>query len=155
MQLSAKALLKPFNTVTPSSQDDNGGNDSDMPDLAPLDEDEGDGGDNAPKDDDNGNDDDDNDDDPLATLSDEEREQLMENTEAIHTTLNKVCINYFIYIVVVTLISLHRSASFCLPLSTRLPLPSLPGVKLVLLILSVHASSPMTLKPDGILHMTC
>jgi len=149
MQLSVKALLKPFNTVTCGSQDNNGGDDSDMPDLAPFDEDGGDKGDDTPKDDDD--DGDDNNNDPLATLDNEEREQLMENMDVVHITLNQIldlcCFGY-----------INQFAQVCkfqLSLSTQLPLPSLPGTKLMLLVLSMHASSPMMLKPNGILHTTC
>ena len=37
-------------------------------------------------------DDEEEEEDPLGALDDDEREQLINNTETVHTTLNKVCL---------------------------------------------------------------
>ena len=105
MQLSAKALLHPFtSTIVPdahaandSTEADNlPDDDSDIPDLIDdeedQDEDEGDGnnvGDND--DDDNNNNNNNNNNNTFETLSDKEHEQLIDDTAAVHTTLDKVC----------------------------------------------------------------
>jgi hypothetical protein len=103
IQLSAKALLCPFtSTIVSDAHDSTEANnlpddDSDIPDLIDdeedQDEDEGDGsnvGDNEDDDEDEDGDDDD-DDNTFETLSDEEREQLINDTAAVRTTLDKVC----------------------------------------------------------------
>jgi hypothetical protein len=99
MQLSAKALLRPFTlTIVPDAHAANDSteannlpdNDSDIPNLIDdeedQDEDEGDGSNMG----DNEDGDDDKDEDTFETLSDEEREQLINDTAAVRTTLDKV-----------------------------------------------------------------
>jgi len=98
MQLSAKALLKPFSN---SLKDDNtiecGNDDEDAGGgVEPIDE----GGDEDNDDNDAGEgegedepmDDGEDEDDPFEMLDKADHEQLLENTAAVHATLNKVCI---------------------------------------------------------------
>ena len=90
MQLSAKALLKPFSTTIKTECNDNDDDDQTMPDLKALsidnddmeDEDGGDGGDDE--------DDDEEEEDPLEQLTEEERGSLLEQISAVCTSLNKV-----------------------------------------------------------------
>jgi hypothetical protein len=98
MQLSAKALLRPFaSTVVPDADvandppgtDDLLDHDSDISDLIDdeedQDEDEGNGNNEGD------NEDDDEEEDAFQTLDDKEREQLIGDTAAVRTTLDKVC----------------------------------------------------------------
>lgn len=87
MQLSVKALLKPFSSAGSVENDNETDNSDDsMPALQAIDDEED-------KDDtDEDEDDEEEEEDPLDALDDEEREALMNNTEAVHTTLNKVCL---------------------------------------------------------------
>ena len=102
MQLSAKALLKPFNALTNGFASEDGGN-------TDFDEDpEFDGGfDSGPHDDEDHDDDDDEDEDvmehgeefgndddgedPLEQLDSESREELLQSTASVRATLSKVC----------------------------------------------------------------
>lgn len=95
MQLSAKALLKPFSSVASADKDDpSNDNDSDvdeddgMPMLQAIDEEDEDSYDSE-----DDEDDEDEEEDPLDALDEEERKHLMQNTTAVRNTLNKV---YFI-----------------------------------------------------------
>jgi hypothetical protein len=103
MQLSAKALLRPFtSTIVPDAHAANDSteannlpdDDSDIPDLIDdeedQDEDEGDGSNMGDNEDDDEDSHDDEDEDTFETLSDEEREQLINDTAAVRTTLDKV-----------------------------------------------------------------
>ena len=93
MQLSAKALLKPFSNSPKDDDTTECGNDDEDAGVEPIDkgsdddEEDGEGGDDPTDDDD-----DDDDDDPFEMLDEVDREQLLENTAAVRTTLNKVCI---------------------------------------------------------------
>ena len=87
MQLSAKTLLKPFNTGL-SSRDVDITDEEDDDLLIPEAEEEGEEEDN---DDNNNKDDEDDGIDKLETLSEEERTQVLEDTAAVRTMLTKVC----------------------------------------------------------------
>jgi hypothetical protein len=84
MQLSAKTLLKPFNTAL-SGQDIDITDKEDDNLLIPEAEEEGE------EEDDNDNDNEDNGIDELDTLTEEEWMQVLEDTAAVCTTLTKVC----------------------------------------------------------------
>jgi hypothetical protein len=95
IQLSAKGLLKPFYSVRSIETDNETeyGDDSVLS-LQALDDEEkseGEGEDDPNAD----NDDKDEDEDPLGALDDDEREELINNTKAVCTTLNKVCLSPF------------------------------------------------------------
>jgi hypothetical protein len=85
MQLSAKTLLKPFNTALSSQDVDITDKEDDDP-LIPEAEEEG-----KEEDNNNNNNEDDEDDgiDELETLSEEERTQVLEDTVVVRTTLTK------------------------------------------------------------------
>ena len=83
MQLSAKTLLKPFNTGL-SSRDVDITDEEDDDLLIPEAEEEDD-------DDNNNKDDEDEGIDELETLSEEEQTQVLEDTAAVRTTLTRVC----------------------------------------------------------------
>jgi hypothetical protein len=98
MQLSAKALLQPFDvTILPVEGDDDMENDvlSEGPDDVDVEtgfEDSDNDSNNRQADrDETEGEDDDNDDDPLKELNEEEQEELLQNTAAVSTALNKVC----------------------------------------------------------------
>lgn len=98
MQLSAKALLRPFACATSTAEVDsiNEALDNDemdeMPGLKGIEDDEEADNDNDNNDDAGGNgNDDDEIDEEFNGLSDEEREQLLDNTAAVRGTLDKVC----------------------------------------------------------------
>ena len=94
MQLSAKTLLKPFNTAL-SGQDVDITDEEDDDPLIPEAEEEGEEEDN------NNNNDEDNEDDgidELETLSEEERTQVLEDTAIVRTTLTKVCTHELEYV---------------------------------------------------------
>ena len=94
MQLSAKALLKPFSgpvitnnedlDVNTASSDD----DDDLPALEDLEDDNGDEDDNNEGCNDEGNEEEEE--DVLEILDAEEREALLENTAVVRMTLDKV-----------------------------------------------------------------
>jgi len=97
MQLSAQALLKPFSAAKDPRDADDAANDNDKATETPgsinsnEDEDEAsseaeDGSGAEDKDEDE----DKEEEDPLKELDDEVREQLLQDTAAVHTTLNKV-----------------------------------------------------------------
>ena len=91
MQLSAKTLLKPFNTAL-SGQDVDITDEEDDDLLIPEAEEEGEEEDN------NNNNDEDDGIDELETLSEEERTQVLEDTAVVHTTLTKVCTHELEYV---------------------------------------------------------
>ena len=95
MQLSAKALLKPFSGPAVTDDDDldvntaSSDDDDDLPALEDLEDDNGDeSDDNNEGGDDEGNDEEEE--DVLEILDAEEREALLENTAVVRTTLDKV-----------------------------------------------------------------
>jgi hypothetical protein len=96
MQLSAKALIKPFDAMTLAPNADGSNPTEDVPtsdeDMVDLDiDDEGEEVDEDPAEDNNERDyEEDDEENPLAELDDDAREQLLEDTAAIRTTLNKV-----------------------------------------------------------------
>jgi flagellar motor protein MotB len=101
MQLSAKALLKPFNTGTSPKDNDNGSSRDDDEDPEggteiPFDNYEDNESDNQNGDEDEADDeadeDGDEEDDPLDMLDEEELNMLLEDTLTVRTTLNKVYI---------------------------------------------------------------
>jgi len=93
IQLSAKALLKPFSSAgsTETENETENGDDS-MPDLQAMDDedDEEEEGEDDPDADDE---DKEEEEDLLADLDDDEREELINNTEAVRMMLNKVHLN--------------------------------------------------------------
>lgn len=92
LQLSEKALLKPFYST--GSLETNDEIDDGMPALQAVDdEEEGDEGDDESEMDDE---DQEEEEDPLSALNNDEREALIQNVEAVHTTLMKVC-TYLIF----------------------------------------------------------
>ena len=93
MQLSAKALLKPFSNSPKDDDTIECGNDDEDAELGVEPIDEGGDDDNDGEDGDDATDDDEDDeDDPFEMLDEVEREQLLENTTAVRVTLNKVWI---------------------------------------------------------------
>lgn len=96
MQLSAKALIKPFDATTLAPDADGNDPTEDMPtsdeDAVDLDfDDEGEGVDEDPSEDDDEQDcEEEHDENPLAELDDDARGQLLEDTAAVRTALNKV-----------------------------------------------------------------
>jgi hypothetical protein len=97
MQLSAKALLKPFSGPAVTDDDDldvNAASTDDDDDLPALEDLEDDSGDENDDDNDEGGNDEGNDkeeeEDALEILDAEEREALLENTAVVRTTLDKV-----------------------------------------------------------------
>ena len=86
IQLSAKGLLKPFysaGSIETDNETEHG--DDCMPALQAMDDEEEDEADPDADDDDE-----EEEEDPLGALDDDEREQLINNTETVRTTLNKV-----------------------------------------------------------------
>ena len=94
MQLSAKALLKPFNSMASGSDPDDGeipSNNDDSPVLEHISDDELEPDEQPEYEDGDENELEDKDEDVvLAMLSDEEREVLLENMAVVHTMLDKV-----------------------------------------------------------------
>ena len=98
MQLSAKALLKPFNT--PSKDNEDIGSVDEEPEDIEMAEtyedgesgvDENEDGDEA-EDEGERDEDVDEEEDPLDVLDGEERRRLLEDTLVVRTTLSKVCV---------------------------------------------------------------
>jgi hypothetical protein len=89
IQLSAKALLKPFSSAgsTETDNETENGDDS-MPELQVMDDEDDEEDDPDVDDEDN-----EEEEDLLAELDDDEREELINNTEAVRTMLNKVRLN--------------------------------------------------------------
>ncbi|KAG6821805.1 hypothetical protein H0H92_000756, partial [Tricholoma furcatifolium] len=90
LQLSVKALLRPFSADDDDKNDDTA---NDMPELEEIcwaEEDEGEEGeesiDDEAEDDDDG---DDNNDDPFSDLSEEERAELMDKTKEVRLVISK------------------------------------------------------------------
>jgi hypothetical protein len=96
------------------------------------------------------------DEDPLDALDDNKREELTNNTEAVCTTLNKVCLSTpLLYCLRAHVRCYYRSTNSPSPLFIPPPLPFLHGTRPVLLILFMFNLSLMMSKHDGILHMIC
>jgi hypothetical protein len=91
IQLSAKALLKPF-SASPKDNNESNNDDEDLEEGPEIHYED-------PEDDRSNNNDNDNkeeeEEDPLDELDEEAHEQLLEDTVVVHTTLNKVCIVIF------------------------------------------------------------
>lgn len=98
-QLSAKALLRPFNGT--EDEDDANGEEVDPgeaeAEVTDLYDDNDDDDEEEVEDDGEADDDDDDDEDPFQDLDDDERLALLENTSTVRETLNKVCLFAFIY----------------------------------------------------------
>jgi len=93
LQLSAKTLLKPFNTALSSKVADEvniGDDDNDDPLILADPDEEGEEEDNNDNNDEEKDDDDDGVDE-LETLSEEERMEVLEDTAAVRATVTKVC----------------------------------------------------------------
>jgi hypothetical protein len=87
MQLSAKGLLKSFYSAgSIETGDETEYGDDDMPALETIDDEEEESAGDPDADDD----DEEEEEDPLGALDDNEREELINNTEDVRTTLNKV-----------------------------------------------------------------
>lgn len=99
MQLSAKGLIKPFDATT-MEPDVDGNESAGTDDTLATDEDNVDmdeedgggsvGGDEAEDEEQDLEEEEDDSEDPLAELDTDDREQLLEGTAAVRTTLNKV-----------------------------------------------------------------
>ena len=86
MQLSAKALLKPFCASPKNDNDTEGNGDEDGEGgVEPIDEDSDDD-----VEEDEPSDDEEEEEDPFEKLNEVDREQLLEDTAAVRATLNKV-----------------------------------------------------------------
>jgi hypothetical protein len=105
MQLSAKALLRPFSSTPTTDPVDatetntsdpihNDVDDDDVPSLEEVEDDEEEDEGHEDKDvgeeDDDDNDDDDDDEDPFDGLTSEESQELMNDTASVKTALDKV-----------------------------------------------------------------
>jgi hypothetical protein len=94
MQLSAKALLKPFcvtaSNETDDVEDEGSGVENNMPGLEAFNDEEDDGD----PDEEEWEDDDGEKEDPWEVLSDQEKETLLRDTDAVRMTLNKVCLPF-------------------------------------------------------------
>jgi len=113
MQLSAKALLRPFTSTASTDLVDaadsnisdpiNNDLDNDLPSLEDVGDDNDDDNDNeggeSSGEDGNGKDDDDDNEDPFDGLTSEECQELVDDTAAIKMTLDKVC-SFIIHIII-------------------------------------------------------
>jgi hypothetical protein len=135
IQLSAKALLKPFHSAGSVEADNEIKYDDDgMPALQAVDDEEEE--DEDEEGDPGLNDDGEEEEDPLGALDDNEREQLINDTEAVRTTLNKVCLSASVFFCLhAHVCCCYRFANSPLPLSILPPLLFLHGVRPVPLIL--------------------
>lgn len=94
MQLSAKALLKPFSSSSKDTDDSSNDEDTEGGLITPFEEYDGD-----VESDEDGVDlevedkEDDEEEDSLDELNEEDRKKLSEDTLAVRSTLNKVCTN--------------------------------------------------------------
>jgi hypothetical protein len=126
MQLSAKALLKPFSASLKDNDTTEGNDDEAENDLEPFDEgdDEEEEGMDEPMDDD----DDEDEEDQFEMMDETEREQLLKDTAAVRTTLNKVCI-YLSLLKLLMPTHTFRLENFLLPLSILPPSHCLHGAR--------------------------
>ena len=153
LQLSAKALLKPFYSARLLDTNDDIDSDNGIV-LQVVDDEE-----EEEEDEDYDEMDDDKDkeeeEDPLSILDDDKREGLIQNTEAVCTMLMKVCTSLLSVLFCPHLCCHSRFAKSPLPLSIPPPLPFLHGMKPVLLTPFLYSLSLMMSKLNGILHMIC
>jgi hypothetical protein len=123
MQLSAKALLRPFTSTASTDPVDaadsnisdpiNNDLDDDLPSLEDVgddddDDDDDDEGGESSGEDGNGEDDDDDDEDPFDGLTPEECQELVDDTAAVKTTLDKVR-SFIIHIIIANCFDLQDS----------------------------------------------
>ena len=138
LQLSAKALLKPFYSSAGSSEDDNEPNDDMLVLRTTYDEEEPAEEENEDEDELEMDDEDEaEDEEPFSALDENDRVDLIENTEAVRMTLMKVCIYPF------PLFCAHfhcndRFVNSPSPSSIQPPLRFLHGAKPVLPILFMY-----------------
>ena len=114
MQLSAKALLKPFSALAKDADDCS--NDDDEGSLEVIFEDHEDSKSDVEdnEDGDDKEDEDEDEEDPLDVLDEEDRNKLLEDTLAVCTMLNKVCIDISSFLSPYShLISLDSKIIFC------------------------------------------
>jgi hypothetical protein len=90
MQLSTKALLKPFSASPKDNDTTEGGNDDEDTEdgVGLIDE----GGDEEQDEEDKQMEDEEDEEDPFEMLDEVDHEQLLEDMAAVRATLNKVCI---------------------------------------------------------------
>jgi hypothetical protein len=118
IQLSAKALLRPFSASPTVTDNDNGSKDEEHPEKIYKDHKDGrsDNDNNGEDHDhsDNGDDDGEEEEDPLDVLDEEAHEQLLEDTVVVRTMLNKVCTVISCFLSIYScLISLDLKTIFC------------------------------------------
>ena len=92
IQLSAKALLKPF-SASPKDNNESNNDDEDLEEGPEIHYEDPE--DDRSTDNNNNNNKQEEEEDPLDELDEEACEQLLEDTVAVRTTLNKVCIVIF------------------------------------------------------------
>ena len=148
IQLLAKALLKPFYSaglIESNDDSDDGIALQAMDDNEEKEEEE--------EEDEIDDEDKEEEEDPLDVLDDNERENLMKNTEAVRMTPMKV--HLYISIISLFLCSCcyYRFANSPSPLSILLPSPFLHGMRPAFLILFVYGLSLAMSKLNGILHL--
>lgn len=149
IQLSAKALLKPFYSaglIETDDETDDG--------IAPqaMDDNEEKEEEDDHMDDELG---DEEEEDPLDAMDNDKRESLIKNTEAVRTTLLKVSLYASIISLFLCSLYHYRFVNYPSLLSIPLPLPSLHGMMPALLILSMYDLSHVMSRLNGIPHMTC
>ena len=155
LQLSAKALLKPFYSARLLDTYDDIDSDNGILVLQAADDEEEENEDEN-EDGMDDNEDKEEEEDPFTILDNNEREILIQITEAVHTILMKVCIFLLLFFFFCAhLCCCSRFANSPSPLSIPPPLPFLHGVKPVPLTPFLHGLSLMMSKLDGILHMIC
>jgi len=94
--------------------------------------------------------------DLLTNLDNDEREELINNTEAVRTMLNKVRLMFYYFFCLCTHVHCcYRFANSPSLLSIPPPLSFPHGVMPVLLVLFACDLSLAMSKLDGILHMIC
>lgn len=142
MQLSAKALLRPFSALSKDNDDRSNEDEDAGPEGGSemiLDNEDGES-DIEPEDEDNevAEAQADDEEDPLDVLDEEGRKKLMEDTLAVRTTLNKVCTDISSFLTIVSLD--FRFENYLLESSTRRLLHFLHGARPAQLINFLSAS---------------
>ena len=153
LQLSAKALKPFYSARLLDTNDDIDSDDGILVLQAANDEEE----ENEDENEDGMDDDEDKEkeEDPFTILDNDEREILIQNTEAVHTTLMKVCTFLLLFFFCAHLCCRSRFANSPSLLSIPPPLPFPHGVKPVPLTPFLYSLSLVMSKLNGILHMIC
>ena len=153
LQLSAKALLKPFYSAGLLDTDIDSDDGILVLQAADDEEEENEDENEDGMDDDK---DKEEEEDPFTILDNNKREILIQNTEAVHTTLMKVCMFLlFVFFFCAHLCCCSRFANSPSPLSIPPPLPFLHGLKPMPLTPYLYSLSLMMSKLNGILHTIC